>query len=71
MFDVCYKPRKLTDYVAKFTTLLLGPVRVCHIKVGQWKVFIDEASNAKGSGVGIVLVSPEGIKLERSLWLSF
>ena len=39
--------------------------------MSQWKVFIDEASNAKVSGVGIVLVSLKRVKLERSLKLGF
>lgn len=37
----------------------------------QWKVFVYRASNARGSGVEIVLVSPKGVKLERSLRLGF
>ncbi|XP_075659037.1 uncharacterized protein LOC142628890 [Castanea sativa] len=36
-----------------------------------WKVYVDEAANQKGSGVGLVLVSPEGITFERSLRLGF
>ena len=37
----------------------------------QWKVLVDRASNAKGSRVGIVMISPKGIKLEKSLRLGF
>ena len=32
---------------------------------------MDGASNARGSGVEIVLISPKGFKLERSLRLGF
>nr|XP_023882811.1 uncharacterized protein LOC111995134 [Quercus suber] len=36
-----------------------------------WKVYIDGATNQKGSGVGLVLVSPEKIIIEKSLRLRF
>ena len=32
---------------------------------------MDGATNQRGSGVGLVLVSPEKITIEKSLWLSF
>lgn len=34
-------------------------------------MFVDNASNAKGAGVGIVIISPKGVKLEHSLMLGF
>ena len=36
-----------------------------------WKAHIDSAANQKGSGVGLILVSPEGITIEKSLRLGF
>ena len=36
-----------------------------------WKVHVDGAANQRGSGVGLVLVSPKGITIEKSLRLSF
>ena len=36
-----------------------------------WKVYVDSAANQKGSGVGIVLLSPEMITIEKSLKLDF
>ncbi|XP_075654875.1 uncharacterized protein LOC142625048 [Castanea sativa] len=36
-----------------------------------WKVYVDGAANQKGSGVRLVLVSPEGITFEKSLRLEF
>ena len=36
-----------------------------------WKVYVDGAVNQRGSGVGIVLVSPEQITIEKSLKLGF
>ena len=37
----------------------------------QWKVYVDGASNQKGSGVGLVLISPEKLIIEKSLRLGF
>ena len=36
-----------------------------------WKVYVDGATNQWGSGVGLVLVSPEKITIEKSLRLGF
>ncbi|XP_065630420.1 uncharacterized protein LOC136067908 [Quercus suber] len=36
-----------------------------------WKVYVDGAANQRGSGVGIVLVSPEDHVIEKSLRLRF
>ena len=35
------------------------------------EVYVDEASNQKGSNVGLVLVSPEKVVIEKSLRLDF
>ena len=36
-----------------------------------WELYVDEAANQRGSGVGLVLVSPERITIEKSLRLNF
>ena len=36
-----------------------------------WKVCVDRAANQRGSGVGLVLLSPEKITIEKSLRLNF
>ena len=36
-----------------------------------WELYVDGAANQQGSGVGIVLVSPEKIIIEKSLRLNF
>ena len=36
-----------------------------------WKVYVDGAANQRGSVVGLVLVSPEQITIEKSLRLGF
>ena len=37
----------------------------------SWKVYVDNATNQRGSGMGLVLVSPEEITIEKSLKLGF
>ena len=37
----------------------------------QWKVYVDGAANQKGSGVGLVLISPKKLIVEKSLRLGF
>ena len=37
----------------------------------SWKVYVDGATNQKGSGIGLVVVSPEGVIIEKSLRLGF
>ena len=37
----------------------------------SWKVYVDGAVNHRGSRVGLVLISPERITIEKSLRLGF
>ena len=77
------KGQVLADLVAEFVE---GPVeneskerRMDEKLVGlvamqeplQWKVYVDKAANQKGSGVGLVLISPERLVVEKSLRLGF
>ena len=36
-----------------------------------WKVYVDGATNQRGSGMGLVLITPEGATIEKSLRLGF
>ena len=36
-----------------------------------WRVYVDGAANQRGSGVGLVVISPEKIIIEKSLRLGF
>ena len=36
-----------------------------------WEVYVDVASNQKGLGIGLVLISPEKVIIEKSLRLDF
>ena len=77
------KAQVLADLVAEFAE---GPVeneseehRMGEKSVGlimaqeplQWKVYVDRAANQKGSNVGLVLISPEKLIIEKSLRLGF
>ena len=77
------KGRVLADFVAKFIeSPLEKKVETQHMDgklVGTislqeplfWKVYVDGAANQRGFGVGLVLVSPEQITIEKSLRLGF
>ena len=77
------KGQVLADLVAEFAEPLVEIVieqrNVDRKSVGAisaprppcWKVYVDGAANQKGSGVGLVLVSPEKTIIEKSLRLGF
>jgi hypothetical protein len=71
-----YKPRTsikgqvLADFVAEFQgkDSEFGPTNSLGLETNslsnEWKLFVDGASNAMGSGAGVVLISPEGLIME-------
>ena len=75
-FDIRYRPRSsvkgqvLADFIAEFTPKNEGKV-ICSAEIRPWRVFVDGASNAMGAGAGIVIITPEGIRLEHSFRLGF
>uniref|UniRef100_A0A803PK57 RNase H type-1 domain-containing protein n=1 Tax=Cannabis sativa TaxID=3483 RepID=A0A803PK57_CANSA len=62
-------PKKCTFDVSsrKLGDLLDKPVS----ELPTWKVYVDGASNEKGTGVGVVLISPQGHQLQSALRLKF
>lgn len=50
--------------MAQFTSTLDVAWGICQISVQPWRVCMGKASNASKEGIGIMLESPEGIKLE-------
>ena len=48
-----------------------GKSRLCHVETRLWKVFMDGVSSVMGAGAGVVLVTPEGIRVEHSFKLGF
>nr|XP_023899446.1 uncharacterized protein LOC112011304 [Quercus suber] len=75
-FDIRYRPRSsvkgqvLADFIAEFSPREKG-VMVCQLEARPWKVFVDGASSSTGAGSGIVMITPEGIRLEHSFRLGF
>ena len=77
------KGQVLADLVAKFTKpkieelLPVGNMDeklVDTISQGRlltWEVYVDGALSQKGSGVGLVLMSPEKVVIEKALRLNF
>jgi hypothetical protein len=69
-YDIRYQPRTsikgqvLADFIAEFTPTEIGPIMVNHVssiqQIEGWKLYIDGASNSRGSGLGIVLSAPRG-----------
>ncbi|XP_050289605.1 uncharacterized protein LOC126727727 [Quercus robur] len=60
-FDIRYMPRNAVK--GQVLADLQGPT--C------WKAYVDGAANQRDSGVGLVLISPKGITIEKSLRLDF
>ena len=56
-----------------------GNHNVCERSIGvvsiqcptPWELYVDRATNQRGSGVELVLMSPKRITIEKSLRLSF
>ena len=76
-FDIRYKPKTsikgqiLADFVIEFTSTDLAEDTQTTPDLPIWKLFIDRAANAQGSGAGLILTSPEGIDIEYVLRFGF
>ena len=63
-FDIIYKPKKaikgqvLVDFVMEFTSAVPDENAQTMTNLPIWKLFVDGASNAQGSGAGLILTSP-------------
>ena len=76
-FDIRYKPKTvikgqiLADFVMEFTSAEPAEKAQTETNPPIWKLSVDGASNAQGSGVGLILTSPEGIDIEYALRFGF
>ena len=77
-FDIKYMPRTsikgqvLANLEGGSKKLDEGLIGVASVQYPPpWELYIDGAANQRGSGVGLVLVSPERITTEKSLRLNF
>ncbi|XP_060972386.1 uncharacterized protein LOC133038302 [Cannabis sativa] len=78
-YDISYKPRTalksqvLADFIADFTpnSQVQAEKELCHLTEGQangtWELHVDGSSNVRGSGLGLVLTSPQGEKIEQAI----
>ena len=78
-----YKPRAaikgqvLAEFLAEFQydpnnpSLTIPAEAQLGLVTGKWELFVDGALNSKGSGAGVVLVSPKGLILEQAVRLKF
>lgn len=57
--------------MAEFTPAVGFITGLCQVSVQPWRVSIDEISNARRFEVGIVMTSPMGLRLNKSLRLGF
>ena len=64
------KGQVLANFVAKVSAKN-NMEMVCHVENRSWRVFVDGASSTMGAGAGIVIITPEGIRLEHSFRLGF
>ena len=76
-FDIRYKPKTavkgqvLADFVMEFAPVELAEPVQPRDDLPIWKLSVDGASNAQGSGAGLILTSPEGIDIEYALRFGF
>ena len=58
-------PTEQHDREGKLVGMASAPKPPC------WRVYVDGAANQRGFGVGLVLITPEGATIEKSLKLGF
>ena len=76
-FDIRYKPKTaikeqvLADFVMEFTPAEPAENTQAPTDLPIWKLSVDGATNAQGSGAGLILTSLEGIDIEYALRFGF
>ena len=76
-FDIRYKPKTaikgqvLADFIMEFISAEPAENAQTETNLSIWKLSVDGASNAQGSGAGLILTSPEGIDIEYALRFGF
>ena len=76
-FDIRYKPKTaikgqvLADFIMEFTSAEPAENTQTTPDLPIWKLFVDGAANAQGSGAGLILTSLEGIDIEYALKFGF
>ena len=76
-FDIRYKPKiatkgqVLADFIMEFISVEPAENAQKPTNLLIWKLSVDGATNAQGSGAGLILTSPEGIDIEYALRFKF
>ena len=76
-FDIRYRPKiaikgqVLADFVKEFTSAEPAKDAQATTDLSTWKLSVDGASNAQGSGASLILTSPKGIDIEYALRFGF
>ena len=79
IYDIRYLPRAakkgqvLADFLVEIQSFTQPPEQIMQTKDEQlpWILSSDGASNASGSGIGLVLEAPSGLRVEEALRLNF
>ena len=76
-FDIRYKPKTvikgqvLADFVMEFTSAEPAENSQTPTDLAIWRLSVDGATNAQGSGAGLILISLKGIDIEYALRFEF
>ena len=76
-FNIRYKPRTmvkgqiLADFIMEFTSAEHIETTRLTSDLPIWRLSVDGAANAHGSGAGLILTSPDGIDVEYELKFGF
>ena len=76
-FDIRYKPRTtvkeqiLVYFIMEFTPAESTEATQLTPDLPIWRLSVDEATNAQGSGAGLILTSPDKIDVEYALRFDF
>ena len=75
--DIRYKPRTvikgqiLADFIMEFTPAASTEATQLTLDLPIWRLSVDGAANAQGSGEGLILTSSDGIEVEYALRFGF
>ena len=76
-FDIRYKPRTavkrptLADFIIEFTLAQSTEATQLAPDLPTWKLSVNKAANAQGSGAGLILTSSDRIDMEYALIFGF
>ncbi|KAH9751207.1 Ribonuclease H [Citrus sinensis] len=76
-FDIQFKPRTsvkgqaVVDFIADFTEVETPHSEVLEEQSKQWTLYVDGASNSKGSGGGLIVITPDKTEIGCALRFGF